>query len=465
MASFVALDLTLLGLFLVVAGFFLYRKRENLFVDGPMFLYKTKWGIKLIDKIGKRYPRTIRFLGIVAIILGWILMVLVLAMIGMTIYTYLSGLVPAAAQKAPPIMPLIPYFPQIFGLTSLFPPFYFIYFIVALIIVATVHEFSHGIFARAFGIRIKSTGFAFLKYFPALFGAFVEQDDTQMLKKGRFAQMSVLAAGVFANMIVAGIFFVIMIGTFSAVHSPAGVIISDYAYYPVLPSEIESVNGVTLSGGESLQEISEMLTENQNSIVAGEYEFVGVKGYSGDYLLLYFDSGAINENLTGAITKVGEVEIESREDLSDALSVYSPEDNVLIATTNGIEETVTEITLKEMPGEGDRVWLGIVLRDNSGGIISRIFNSFRDPNVYYETNSPIGKFVYDLIWWIVLINFAVALFNMLPLGILDGGRFFFLGMWSITRSEKLGEKAYKIATWGLLLLFIILMVSWVIGFF
>ena len=45
--------------------------------------------------------------------------------------------------KAPPIAPLIPYFPKLFGMESFFPPFYFTYFIVALAIVAVVHELSH----------------------------------------------------------------------------------------------------------------------------------------------------------------------------------------------------------------------------------------------------------------------------------------------------------------------------------
>ena len=86
-----------------------------------------------------------------------------------------------------------------------------IYFVLAILIVATVHEFSHGIFARRWGVRIKSTGFAFLKYFPAILGAFVEQDDKDMNEKTKFQQMSILSAGTFANVITSIILFIVLI--------------------------------------------------------------------------------------------------------------------------------------------------------------------------------------------------------------------------------------------------------------
>ena len=64
-----------------------------------------------------------------------------------------------------------------------------------------------------------------------------------------------------------------------------------------------------------------------------------------------------------------------------------------------------------------------------------------------------------------MINILVALFNMLPLGILDGGRFFYLTIWSITGKEKWGKKAYAFITWFLLLMIGALMVRWVFRFF
>jgi len=72
-----------------------------------------------------------------------------------------------------------------------------------------------------------------------------------------------------------------------------------------------------------------------------------------------------------------------------------------------------------------------------------------------------SEFGYYLLFWIVLINILVALFNMLPLGFLDGGRFFYLTIWGITRNEKVAERLFKGVGYFILLLLIALMVRWV----
>ena len=128
--------------------------------------------------------------------------------------------------SAPPIAPLIPYFPQIFGMESFFPPFYFTYFLLALLVVAVVHEFSHGVYMNIFKIKIKSTGFAFL---GPILGAFVEEDKKEFVKKKNKEQMTVLAAGVFANVLFGLIFFGILVLFFSLSYVPSGYNFNVYA--------------------------------------------------------------------------------------------------------------------------------------------------------------------------------------------------------------------------------------------
>ena len=69
----------------------------------------------------------------------------------------------------------------------------------------------------------------------------------------------------------------------------------------------------------------------------------------------------------------------------------------------------------------------------------------------------------------MIINLLVALFNMLPLGILDGGRFFQLFVESITKSEKIGKIFFKYATLLISVGFIAIMLAWtfriIFGFF
>ena len=65
----------------------------------------------------------------------------------------------------------------------------------------------------------------------------------------------------------------------------------------------------------------------------------------------------------------------------------------------------------------------------------------------------------------MIINLLVALFNMLPLGILDGGRFFYLTVLSITGSERFSKEAFRFMTYVIILLFVLMMVVWAIRVF
>jgi membrane-associated protease RseP (regulator of RpoE activity) len=59
----------------------------------------------------------------------------------------------------------------------------------------------------------------------------------------------------------------------------------------------------------------------------------------------------------------------------------------------------------------------------------------------------------------------VALINMLPMGIFDGGRFFYLTILSIFKDKKKAEKAFKGVTYFFLFLLLVMMVFWAIGMF
>ena len=464
-------DVVLLILFVIFVACFLFVKRRNLKTEGSFFLYKTKWGIKLINYVGKKYQRILHFLSYISIGLGCFLMVSILGLIIQSVYLYLTS--PIAQQmKAPPIMPLIPYFPKLFGLESIFPPMYFIYFIITIVIVATVHEFAHGIFARRYNIKIKSTGFAFLKYFPALFGAFVEQDDKQMLKAKKFEQMSILAAGVFANVLVAILFFILLCWFFSFAFVASGVTFSTYSYSPVEISQIMSVNGIQLDN-YSLEKVAALANETEfNIIKTGDKTYLGIRtaGVSDGkiYLYLYDDAPAINAGLYGAISKVNCAEIRSIQELSEELAKYSPEQKVNITTITSEGSNNYEIELKESPYNEGVAWLGIGFMNVQTSTLGKIYSwfSYKEPYVYYTpVYGKASTFVKDLLWWIFLINLLVALMNMLPAGFLDGGRFFYLAVLSVTKNEKFAKKSFAFATWFLLLLLLVLMAKWIFGFF
>src|SRR3989344_7120474 len=151
-------DLTLLGMFIVAISVFLYLKRRNIKRDGILLLYHTKWGIKLIDRFGKKHKKSLKVLGYLSVFVGYVLMILMIYFSVKILWVYLFQSEVVKAIKVPPITPLIPYLPQIFQLNFL-PPFYFSYWIVILAIVAITHEFFHGIFAKISKVRTKTTGF------------------------------------------------------------------------------------------------------------------------------------------------------------------------------------------------------------------------------------------------------------------------------------------------------------------
>jgi membrane-associated protease RseP (regulator of RpoE activity) len=369
---------------------------------------------------------------------------------------------------------LIPYLPQAFKLNFL-PPFYFIYWIIILAIIAITHEFAHGIFMRLYGIKIKSTGFGFFPFFlPVFLAAFVEQDEKSMKKASRFEQKAVLSAGTFANIITAIIGFFIMILFFSCAYSPSGVAFDDYAYGIVPVDSIYSVNNIIIEN-PSYEKIVELVDEEGFSQIesdSGTYflnrelleKQINVEGL----MILYLDAPAIKSNLKGIISEINGVEINDVDGLAEELYKYSPGEQITLGMNDGEGINNHDLILGENPQSG-KAWMGVVFEEvPRKGIVGRMIkgiSSFRKPHVYYEPSFDSADFIYNFLWWLVLISFSVALVNMLPMGIFDGGRFFYLTILGLTKSKKKAENWFRGITKFLLFLVLVLMIFWAISFF
>jgi membrane-associated protease RseP (regulator of RpoE activity) len=474
--NFVVYDIALLVIFAVVIAIFLIRNRKNLKKEGLLFLYKADWGIRLINKIGKKYKKILHVLSYVSIGIGFLLMAGIFYLFGRIIWIYIFNPSIVKAIKVPPILPLFPYLPQVFKLDFL-PPFYFTYWILIIAIVAIVHEFSHGIFAANNNVRIKKTGFGFFPFFlPIFLAAFVELDEKIMATKQKIKQMAVLSAGAFANLLTAILFFFILWGFFAISFSSAGVTFDTYSYSPVNISQIKSIDNISLVVAPTYENLLSLVSENGTSrIKTNNKEYLITKDFLEkqqnieNYILLYDDLPAINAELEGAISKINGVQINSREKLADELLSYSPGDIITIETKTDEETKEYEITLGENPENEEKPLLGVgFLNQQNSGILGKISNliySIKEPNVYYEPKFGAALFIYNLLWWLVLISFSVALINMLPVGIFDGGRFLFLAIWGITKDKNKGEKVFKFLTYLILLLAALLMVFWAIGVF
>ena len=444
MVNFVIYDLIFMAIFIVLTILFLYSRKKNLQKQGILFLYRTQFGVKFIDKFAKRYERVLKPGRYLVLLSGYILMISVVWLIGKTTYLYFTTAI-ADFVKAPPVLPLLPYVTEIkaFGLDSFFPPLYF-------------------------------TG-------PIL-GAFVEQDEKQMNKASKFSQLSVLAAGTFANVLMTILFGIVMILFFFSAFVPAGVIFNSYAVTPISVSEMQVVGNNSVNG---FSEIESIRVNDDGSLAGNERERFFIEEKLIDYIdvekggavLAIIDSPAFESGMKqgSAIVEIDGEKIESRDELVEILQGHSSGDVINVKTALLVPgkgtPTGTENFDIKLGDNAGKTFLGVGFAPTSpegflGFLYGKTFAKVKIPSVFYESKiGDFGWFIYFLLWWLVMINIAVALFNMLPLGILDGGRFFQLTIEGIFRNKKVGERAFKIVTWLIILVFVALMFKWAQSFF
>jgi len=217
----------------------LYLNRKKFDVHGKfIFLYRTKIGINLMNSVSKKAPRLIKFLGYLGVIIGFIGMVFTLAMI--LFLTYKLILNEPGAGGASPVIPGF----SIAGTDLFFP---LITGWIVLFIIIVIHEFSHGIVASAYKIKIKNSGMAF---FGPILGAFVEPDEKILAKQKDWIQHSVFAAGAFSNfltvIVVLLIGWIILSPITNALSVSTGVIIYSQ---PGLPAEKAGIANNTVITG------------------------------------------------------------------------------------------------------------------------------------------------------------------------------------------------------------------------
>ncbi|MCL5730430.1 MAG: M50 family metallopeptidase, partial [Candidatus Pacearchaeota archaeon] len=170
--------------------------------------------------------------------------------------------------------------------------------------------------------------------------------------------------------------------------------------------------------------------------------------------------------VAGIILGINGQKINDAGQLSTELHKYSPGDSIVLTMMNNSWVYNQTIILAENPGNKGQAWLGIVLIEKeNNGIMNQLYNvvsSFRDSNVYYASKiGDFGIFIYNLLWWLAIIAISVALVNMLPVGIFDGGRFFYLTVLAITKRENIAKNAFKVMTYFFLFVLVVVMAFWI----
>lgn len=197
-------------LFILFLTLFLVWKRKNLVVNGSfpflyMLMYRTSLGLGRMKSWSKKHPRVFLYLAYLSAFIGVAGAILIFVFMFWQLHFIIDQDLTTGGGLVLPIKTES-------GLDSAVPVFYvpFWYWIIALFILAIVHEFAHGVIAERFKVRIKSSGFAFLGIIaPILPAAFVEPDEKQLAKKPRWQQIAVFGAGSTSNFIFGILFFLV----------------------------------------------------------------------------------------------------------------------------------------------------------------------------------------------------------------------------------------------------------------
>lgn len=183
--------LTWILLFAAALWIVLYRinraydlKKHGITIEYGMLMWRTKRGLRLMDRIANASKRGWLAFGTAAAAIGTALMIFVFANFALNAAFILKQ----PAEALPGARFVIPgiTIPLIAG-------------VIAILSVLIVHELAHGIVIRAQGLPTKSVGALLLLLIP---GAFVEPDEERLKASPVPKRMRVFGAGSFANVIL-----------------------------------------------------------------------------------------------------------------------------------------------------------------------------------------------------------------------------------------------------------------------
>jgi membrane-associated protease RseP (regulator of RpoE activity) len=263
------------------------------------------------------------------------------------------------------------------------------YFLLSIPIVLVMHEGAHGIVAALEKIKIKTGGFAI---FIALFAGFVEPDEEEFEKAKKISKLRVIGAGATSNVL-----FAIVLGAIMLTN-------------PIFGMVLESI---PLFGDVILNTFYEL---SQGVLILSIMENSGAE-----------QAGLLANDI---ITTINDVQIYGPADFP----VLNPGEMASVTVLR--DGQVLEFGLEVMasPDDPERGLIGI-MRDNA--IPYNPVMNFID---WTSVDFNISMFLL----WLWMISFFIGIINMLPLPILDGGKFI-----HIIIDKRISDKAVNGVMWGI----------------
>lgn len=390
MIKMVNIDLIAFIVLVVVTTFFLYKNKNKVEIQKIIFpllymvLYKTKKGLSFMDKFAKKRPKFLNVMQYVSIFIGLAGMIFI--SVFMIINTVKLFTTPSVGQGVSLVLPI-----QVEGV--FYVPFF--YWLISIFIIATIHESTHGIFARFHKIKLKSTGFAFFSILlPIIPAAFVEPDEKQLAKSKTKSKLAVLSGGPFSNILTAFIF----LGLFLLLSF--------------------SVNNVYYEDGvKIINTLSDTPASFANVTPSNLYE-------------IEYENNVYN--------------VTNSTYFFNLASNFSANETVRLITDKGNYS----LNLIAHPENSSKGFMGINTQANI--IIKEEFSSY---SWFFDAI----MWLIGLFYWLYLLSLGVGLFNLLPLGIVDGGqilRYTLEHFFGKTKDSK--KKVGKV--WGIISIFFLLLI-------
>ena len=237
-----------------------------------------------------------------------------------------------------------------------------LYFLLSIPIVLVMHEGAHGIVATLEKIKIKTGGFAI---FIALFAGFVEPDEKEFDDARKISKLRVIGAGATSNVI-----FAFALGAILLTNPLFALILPE----PFLEWFYDAPDGVGII-----------------SIIEG--------------------SGAEKAGLqkNDVITGIDGIPIITPVDFQKA--DLKPGDVVTVTVQRDGQLLQLPVEIMPSPDDPDKGLVGI-MRDSA--FYKPVYN-------FIEWDPQVSMFLL----WLWMISFFIGIINMLPLPILDGGKFIY----------------------------------------
>ena len=256
-------------------------------------------------------------------------------------------------------------------------------FLLSIPIVLVMHEGAHGIVAALERIKIKTGGFAI---FIAMFAGFVEPDEEEFEKAKKISKLRVIGAGATSNVI-----FALFLGLILLTNPLFAIILPE----PMLSAFYEAPDGVLILS----------LIEGSGAEKAGLLPNDIINGING----------------VPVVTPLDFQKVE-----------LTPGETVNVSILRGEQNLEIPVEIMASPDDPERGLVGI-MRDNSF--------AYKPIYDFIEWNNPqVSMFLL----WLWMISFFIGIINMLPLPILDGGKF----IHSII-DKKMSEKSVTVVMWGI----------------